>query len=467
MDRPALAETARSLRRVRWAQALVYGAIGFALLATAFQSWLDVQRVRAEVTAAQGRRLLFAVGRELADERPPTRERLARILHQHRDEGLRCVAVMSHAGEAPLATPDCPRAPATLQEQFDATRPGTMVDVDGLVAVASDPPPPHDRPPPPPGAPPPGADVHGGPPPWPPPPWMGPRGPGDQPDEPPRGPPPLRGPGGAPPHERVLVVYEPLEANALRQSAARSLAVALVTVIALAIATIVLWRLARRAEHLQAAAERDRRLVTLGEMSAVLAHEIRNPLAALKGHAQLLLERLGDAGAPREKAARVVAEAQRLEQLTEDLLSFVRSSQVTPVPVDPATVLRDAVHDVDAAHIDVDTAAAPVSWRLDPARMHQALVNLLRNAVDASPAGTHAVATVAREGDALGFRVRDRGAGLPPGDAERIFEPFYTTRAQGTGLGLAVARRIVELHGGAVTAHSHPEGGAEFRVVIP
>ena len=99
--------------------------------------------------------------------------------------------------------------------------------------------------------------------------------------------------------------------------------------------------------------------------------------------------------------------------------------------------------------------------------MHQALVNLLRNAVEASPAGAHAVASVAREGESLGFRVRDRGLGVPTGDTERIFEPFYTTRAQGTGLGLAVARRIVELHGGAVTAHTHPEGGAEFRVVIP
>jgi two-component system sensor histidine kinase HydH len=265
----------------------------------------------------------------------------------------------------------------------------------------------------------------------------------------------------------VLIVFEPLEAHALQRSVTRSLIVALAALLALIAAAIVLWRLSRRAEQLQESAERDRRLVTLGEMSAVLAHEIRNPLAALKGHAQLLLERLGHTGAPREKAARVVAEAQRLERLTEDLLSFVRSSQVSPVPVDPAAVLREAVRDVDPAQIDVDTAAAPASWRLDPVRIHQALVNLLRNAVDASPAGTHAEASVAREGEALGFRVRDRGLGVPTGDAERIFEPFYTTRAKGTGLGLAVARRIVELHGGAVTAHTHPEGGAEFRVVIP
>jgi two-component system, NtrC family, sensor histidine kinase HydH len=471
MDRPALADTARSLRRVRWAQALVYGAIGFALLATAFQSWLDVQRVRTEVTAAQGRRLLFAVGRELEDERPPTREGLERVLQRHQDEGLRCVAIMRHASEAPLATPDCLRTPATLQEQFAAARPGTMIDVDGFVAVASDPPPPHDRPPPPPGAPPLGADVHGGPPPGAPPPWMGPRGPGDRPDEPPRGPPPLRGPGGAPPHERVLLVYEPLEANALRQSAARSLGVALVTVIALAIATIVLWRLARRAEHLQAAAERDRRLVTLGQMSAVLAHEIRNPLAALKGHAQLLVERLDERpdrrGPEREKAERLVSEARRLERLVEDLLSFVRANRVTPAPADPVALLRDAASAVAADRVDVDVAGAPSTWRLDAPRLQQALANLIRNALEASPDGARIGATVTRDGERLVFAIRDRGAGLPPGDPEHLFEPFHTTRVQGTGLGLAVARRIVELHGGRVTARTRPDGGAEFRVMIP
>ncbi len=127
------------------------------------------------------------------------------------------------------------------------------------------------------------------------------------------------GPGGRP---RLLIAYEPLEANALRQSATRSLAVALVTVLALMAATVVLWRLVRRAEGLQATAERDRTLVTLGEMSAVLAHEIRNPLAALKGHAQLLVERLQHPGAEREKAERLVHETRRLERLVDDLLSF-------------------------------------------------------------------------------------------------------------------------------------------------
>src|SRR4030095_2736682 len=93
----------------------------------------------------------------------------------------------------------------------------------------------------------------------------------------------------------------------------------------------------------------------------------------------------------------------------------------------------------DPDHITLDTAQAPARWTLDGARLRQVLVNLLRNAVEASPDG--AEASVGRENGTLVFRVRDHGAGLPAGESERIFEPFYTTRAQGTGLGLAVGTR--------------------------
>jgi two-component system sensor histidine kinase HydH len=459
MARQSRSDASRSLRRVRWAQALVYATLGLALLATAFQSWREVARVRAEVTAAQGRRILFALGHALEWQRPITREALDDARQSSADDGLRCVVALDR-DDVPLAqSGDCGRLPAARQAALAAARPGTVLDLDGLVALASDPPPP-----PPPGHPPPPHLGFGGPdapplaPPYgerPPPPPPGPRpGPGPGP----------HGPGGRP---RLLIVYEPLEANALRQSATRSLAVALVTVLALLMATIVLWRLARRAEGLQMAAERDRTLVTLGEMSAVLAHEIRNPLAALKGHAQLLLERLRMPGPERDKAERLVHEARRLERLVDDLLSFVRASRVTPAPAEPAAVLREAAHETAADRVDLELDAAPATWRLDATRVRQALVNVLRNALEASPDGARVSASAETDGTALVFRIRDHGPGLPAGDPERLFEPFHTTRVQGTGLGLAVARRIAELHGGAVTARTHPGGGAEFCIVIP
>jgi len=403
---------------VRWAQALVYSAIGLALVATAVQSWVTVGRVSTDVAAGQGRRLLHVLRRSFHSGRPVTPDMLARQVRLHEELGLRCLATLD--GGAVTSAGDCRMPPDAMRRALGEAPPGVLLDLGPTAAMV------------------------GGPPPWRP------------------------GYRELPSRSRVVLIeFEPAEANALERTVRRSLIVALAAVLALIAATIVLWRLSGRAEALQADAERDRRLITLGEMSAVLAHEIRNPLAALKGHAQLLMERLEDGGAGREKVQRVVTESKRLERLTEDLLRLVRSPQVEPSPVDPAALLSDAVEAVDPARIMVAAGAAPSVWRLDAARMRQVLVNLLRNAVEASPDGVQAEASVERENGALVFRVRDHGTGLPAGETERIFEPFYTTRAQGTGLGLAVARRIVEEHGGTLTARTHESGGAEFRVVIP
>ncbi|HSL83349.1 MAG TPA: ATP-binding protein, partial [Thermoanaerobaculia bacterium] len=228
-----------------------------------------------------------------------------------------------------------------------------------------------------------------------------------------------------------------------------------------------LWRFSLREERLKAAVERDRRLAALGEMAAVLAHEIRNPLASMKGHAQLLAERLATGSAERGKADRVVDEARRLEELTSDLLSFVRSKQVERSEVSPAEVLAAAARDVDGTRLRLEVEHAPPTWSLDPHLMQQALANLLRNALQASEEGDPAGARIRQEDGHLVVRVWDRGQGVPEGDRERIFEPFYTTRTRGTGLGLAVARRIVTLHGGRIEVDGRAGGGAVFRVAIP
>ena len=136
-------------------------------------------------------------------------------------------------------------------------------------------------------------------------------------------------------------------------------------------------------------------------------------------------------------------------------------------PCDPAALLRSCADEVGAAGFVLETGAAPQTWPLDERRMRQALTNVLRNARQATPADILAEASVRRDGDALTFTVRDRGPGIEPGDERRIFAPFYTTRTSGTGLGLTVALRIAELHGGTIVARNHPEGGAEFRVTIP
>jgi two-component system sensor histidine kinase HydH len=265
----------------------------------------------------------------------------------------------------------------------------------------------------------------------------------------------------------LILEFEPVVADQLTAQSAQTFGLAALGTVVLLAAALLFWRLSMVHEREQIRFEQQRRLGALGEMSAVLAHEIRNPLASLKGHAQLLAGRLAPASAERRKADRVVGEAKRLENLVTDLLAFTRSAPIARRPVDPARLLRSAVDEVGGDTFAIEGAGAPAEWSLDPDRIRQALTNLLRNAAQASPEGTTIETSVAAANGKLVFTVRDHGDGLRSGDEGRVFEPFYTTRTQGTGLGLAVASRIADMHDGSITAANHPGGGAIFRIEIP
>jgi len=153
----------------------------------------------------------------------------------------------------------------------------------------------------------------------------------------------------------------------------------------------------------------------------------------------------------------------RLEKLTNDLLKFVRTGELQRAPTDPAALVREAAASVPG-EVVVDTGAAPGVWSLDPGRMREVVVNLVDNAIAAGPP-VHA--TVRASGGRLVIEVADRGPGIPEEDRERIFEPFFTGKTQGTGLGLAVVRRVIEQHGGTIAVLANPGGGALFRAEIP
>jgi two-component system sensor histidine kinase HydH len=280
--------------------------------------------------------------------------------------------------------------------------------------------------------------------------------------------PPGRSGGRMGPRSHLVMEFEPLVAGQLVDRAVRSLILGLLAAGLLMLMALLFWRASLRREAEARVMEEQRRLSTLGELSAVLAHEIRNPLASLKGHAQLLAERTAPEAPERSKVDRIVKEAERLEALTTDLLDFVRTGPLDLQAVRVEDFLRKALADAAAVgRVEVDASEAPEIWTLDAHRIHQVLQNLLRNALDASPDGGPILVTAIREGSALVLVFRDRGEGLAEENLERIFEPFFTTRVRGTGLGLAVARRIVELHGGTLTARNHPQGGAELRVILP
>ncbi len=305
-----------------------------------------------------------------------------------------------------------------------------------------------------------------------------------------------RGRGSAPP--AIVIEIEPVAAAALRGQARRALLINGVAALLLLLAALIAVRWLGRQAARDEQHRRERHLANLGEMSAVLAHEIRNPLASLKGHAQLLAEVLPPDSREHAKAERVVREAVRLEHLTTGLLQFVRTGTLARREADPAAVARAAVAEAAPEHsaqVAVDDVGAPSTWTFDPDRMQEVLANLVRNALQAVPAGADAEAATApsevggensagsgaapaevaapvelrvtSERGALVYELRDRGDGIPPGQEDAIFEPFHTRRVRGTGLGLAVARRVVELHGGSIAAYNHPEGGAVFRILLP
>lgn len=208
-------------------------------------------------------------------------------------------------------------------------------------------------------------------------------------------------------------------------------------------------------------------LASLGEMSAIVAHEIRNPLTTLKGYAQLLAEQTTVETSQRHKADKVVAEALRLEELTRSLLDFVRSGSIQRVPTAPKALAQEAMSGLDRNRIILRAEGAPASFSLDPVRMRQVLVNLLQNALEIAPQDSAVEFEVREEHGRLLMAVRDRGPGIPPAAEGKLFRPFSTFKAKGTGLGLAVSKRIVELHGGTILGRNREGGGAEFELRLP
>jgi two-component system sensor histidine kinase HydH len=264
----------------------------------------------------------------------------------------------------------------------------------------------------------------------------------------------------------LILEFEPPVIDRLQRDLTRISVVASIAALVLIVFALAWSRTAARLSAVQQQAERERRLVALGRASSVIAHELRNPLAGLKGHAQLLVEDL--AGPSRTKAERVVEGAERLQRLTSVLLDFVRDAPLDVCAVTPAELVDRALGGLAKDRVRVDLSDAPETLYVDAERASLALRNLLLNALQASESASVPV-ELRIEGRAheVVIEVRDHGPGVAPGAQEQMFEPFVTTKARGTGLGLSIARRIAEQHDGTLTGGTHRQGGAVFRFVVP
>jgi two-component system sensor histidine kinase HydH len=419
-------------RWARWGLLSVTLAMATALVVTAWISRERLDQASEVLEIGQRAALLRRLYDPLLADTPITNERLQKFFVDNKEElGLRFVEIRSN-GTTRLETlragsPAAP-LPDPLPEPPSKRGPWQTVRIGDRIRVFARTPPP---------APPEGAQAGAALPP--------------------------------PPHKResdLIVEFEPVVGNDLRQDAARAFALSATAAGAFLVIAMLLWRLLRQRERTEARDEQERRLTALGEMSAVLAHEIRNPLASLKGNAQLLLGQLEPETVQHRKAERVVKEAERIQTLTSALLEFVRSGSIESERINPVELLTRSAESV-GAEIVLDVSEAPTTWPLDRVRMQQVFSNLLDNAQQATRHGEPIDIRVFTEQDELKVSVRDHGEGIPKGQEERIFEPFHTTRTQGVGLGLAVAQRIVELHGGKIGAANHPEGGAVFMISIP
>jgi two-component system sensor histidine kinase HydH len=262
------------------------------------------------------------------------------------------------------------------------------------------------------------------------------------------------------------VLFQPRLVEQVDRAANATLAAGILGAVGLLLLGALALRLLRRNEEALRRLEQERRLAGLGTMSAVVAHELRNPLAALKGHAQLLVESLEPHPREKAQAERVVEAAWRLERLSASLLELARTGDLSREDAAPAALVRAAVAPLDGARLRLDDTRSPPRWSLDPLRFQQVVTNLVENALQSTADGPVEV-RVGEEAGRLVVEVRDRGPGVPEADRDRIFEPFVTTRAKGVGLGLAVARQIVALHQGSLVVLDAPGGGACFRLEIP
>jgi len=218
---------------------------------------------------------------------------------------------------------------------------------------------------------------------------------------------------------------------------------------------------------------KNERLAFLGEMAAIVAHEIRNPLTAVKGFAQRI-RRKTEGNAPVDRyCGIIVEEVDRLDAVIADVLDYARRAEPKRQEVDLAQVLRQTI-DIIGAELDQGRYALSVELnddlpRLqgDPDQLKQVFLNICQNALKAMPEGGALGIEATCQPGAICVSIRDTGKGIPESLREKIFQPFFTTRSQGTGLGLSLAQQIVEDHGGTISLESVVGEGTTFRILLP
>lgn len=229
-------------------------------------------------------------------------------------------------------------------------------------------------------------------------------------------------------------------------------------------------------ERLQEELIRSEKLAALGRMTANVAHEIRNPLTAIGGLARRMNRSISDSSAEKAYAAIIHTEAARLEKMLNSLLNLTKTDSIHPTLCDINKEVRECIDLFrDLAQeklITIEYVSAELPLILiDPDKLHEILTNLINNAMEAMPDGGTMVfkagKELRKEIPSVVIELHDSGKGVTTGELDRIFEPFYTSKTIGIGLGLAICKKIMEQHGGCIAMDSTPGQGTTVKLFFP
>lgn len=225
--------------------------------------------------------------------------------------------------------------------------------------------------------------------------------------------------------------------------------------------------------RLRRIANRNDRMKELGEMAAMVAHEIRNPLGGIKGFAALLKRDLKEQPLLAKIADQVIEGADQLNKLVTEVLHYTRPVEIHFEAIDPMTILRDIKQHYQAEHpkssifFEIIGPNRPMTIPVDRYKIRAAVLNMVMNACDAMPDGGRLSLSVAEEQGMALITIQDTGIGIPPENLEKIFSPFFTTKTTGNGFGLSEAHKIIQAHEGTIEVKSELNAGSIFTIRLP
>jgi signal transduction histidine kinase len=270
----------------------------------------------------------------------------------------------------------------------------------------------------------------------------------------------------------VSLLFLPLVLRGNPEAPARQMAdfmeMGLFNVIALVLG---LMRDRQNRQHIQA--QQAKALAAVGQAAATVAHDMKTPLVAIGGFTTQVRRQLGNSHPASHKLDMVIRQTARLESMVRDMLDFARPLELSQAPVDLAELAAECLELAATmaaqrqVELQLEDPKPQITPRLDPYRVQQALLNLVTNAVQASPPGSRVTVRLVARYREVRLEVRDQGVGIDPENRQQVLNPFFTTKKEGTGLGLPIAKKIAEAHHGRVEMEENQPRGMVFSLVLP